>query len=403
MDNKLFKQSWWELLAIQAGGTLCLPVIIVGQLLCQKYGWMAAALSIVTGNVLLLTIALAMAGLSTFQRKSTVEHAISRFGNRGSFLFGSIMIVSMLGWFAIQLNMMNLSLQGLLGLMGIFISPLVLTLIVGILISAAMCFGMKGMKTLSLISAPLLLVTMIYSIFSIKGSIAIAPMLTFSWISGLSIILGANIGAIIDLPTFFQHARSKKDGFICIILLYGLIVPLIELSGVYLTAYSPHGSILEILQTGHGFFWIVWTSVFVFLSGWTTNNSNLYSAIVSSYSLLKTLGHVGRTFLFGGIATLLACFNPLGHMEVTLEALGVTIGSMGAVILSSYLIERIKGNSQAISWISILSWGVGVSVGILSFMLNGLITPVPCLDAFFTAGLTQIILKWRKQNEKTYA
>jgi cytosine permease len=295
----------------------------------------------------------------------------------------------MLGWFGIQLNVMSLSLQQLLNMAGIAFSPLVLNISIGIVLSCVMCFGMQAIKKLSYFTAPLLGITLLYAVFSAPGYMPIAVPLTISWLGGVSLIIGANIAAVIDLPTFFRHAKSAKDARICIVLLYGLVVPFIEAVGVYLSAKTGGDSILGVLQAGHGLLWMAWISCFVLLSGWATNNANLYSVIASSYSLPGKLTPALRTIALGAVGTLVACFNPLGSMEGVLDLLGITIGGMGSVILSSYLLKK---NLATKSWISLLSWSVGVITGLTTSVFPLFFTGVPAIDAFIAAFVSQLFL-----------
>lgn len=396
------KQSWWQLLCIQAGGAICLPVIMVGQLVCQKFGWLAALLGVILGNLFLLVIGYLLASLSIYRPQSTVQHAVSYFGNQGRFLFASLMMLSVLGWFSIQLNVMSLSGHQLLEMFGITIPSIPLNIGLGLALGAIMCFGINGMKWLSYFSAPLLGFTLFYAAFSIQGPIPTAAPLTMNWLGGLSLIIGANIAAVIDLPTFFRHARSGKDASICILLLYGLIVPFIELVGIYLSAITGGNTILEVLQTGHGQLWLVWINCFILISGWTTNNANLYSAIASSYSLAAKLSLVQRTLVLGAIGIIAACFNPLGNIEEVLDLLAVTIGSMGAIVIASYLRERGNQKYKNITWISMLSWSVGIVIGLSSAFFNLFITGIPTFDAFIASLTTQFILNSIYQRRELY-
>ncbi len=384
------KQSWLQLLSIQSAGSLCLPVILVGQILCQKYGWTAAICGVVTGNLFLLAIGLAFAGLSTLRPRTTVQQATHYFGQRGGPLFAALMILSMVGWFAIQLNVMSLCLGQLLAIGGITIPPLYLNIAIGLLLSCIMGFGMKAMKLLSNCTAPLLALTLIYALLSAHGIVPPVPPLTISWMGGLSIVIGAAIAAVIDLPTFFQHARSKKDALFTILLLYGLVVPLIEGIGLYLGAVTGGHTILDVLQAGHGFAWSIWISCFVLFSGIASNNANLYSAVNSSYSLPGKLSPFPRTLLIGAVGTMVACFNPLGHMEGMLDLLSITIGSMGAVMLAGYLLELRKKPPNGS--ISLFSWAIGVAVGLATSLCHISITGAPALDAFIAVALTQLSL-----------
>lgn len=396
------KQSWWQLLSIQTGGTICLPVIMVGGLVYQKCGWLAALLSVGLGNLFLLIIGYLLASMSTYRPQSTVEHAVSYFGNRGKLLFASLMMLSMLGWFGIQLNVMSLSCEQLLNILGISIPYLFLNIGIGVIISGVMCFGMKAMTGLSYFSAPLLGLTLLYATFSSKGIIPLADSLTISWIGGGALIIGANIAAVIDLPTFFRHAKSSKDAKICILLLYGLVVPFIEIAGVYLSAITGRSSILDVLQTGHGPLWLTWISCFVFLSGWATNNTNLYSSVTSSHSLTGKCNSVVRTLLLGTIGTTIACLNPLGNIENVLDFLGITIGGMGSVILANYLLEKNSLKYKTFPGLSLLSWSLGIAIGIFSSIFHWVITGIPAFDAFTASFLIQITFNFIYQRKKIY-
>ncbi len=393
MDQAVLKkQSWWQLLSIQAGGAICLPVIMVGQLVYQKFGWPAALLGVVFGNSFLLVIGYFFASLSTYRPQSTVQHAVNYFGNQGRLLFASLMIFSMIGWFSIQINVMSLSSEQLLKMFGATVSSYYLNIGIGIILVSVMYFGMNAIKWLSYLSAPLLGMTLFYAILSAQGSVPIGKPLSISWLGGLSLIIGTNIAAVIDLPTFFRHAQSGKDARICILLLYGVVVPFIEIAGIYLSATTGGNSILDILQIGHGMLWMVWINCFVLLSGWATNNSNLYSAITSSYSLPGNFSPFTRTLFLGAIGTAIACFNPLENIESLLELLSVTIGGMGATVLGGYLLDRSSAKNVIIPWISISSWLIGIVIGTSSSFFSWFFTGIPAFDAFIICLSTQFIL-----------
>ncbi len=109
--NTLFaKQNWRQLLCIQIGGAICLPVIITGQMLVKNYGYLSALGAIILGNFFLMMYAYLTSSMATKERKSTVECVITIFGTKGTHIFGFVFIISMLGWFAIQLNLMTESL-----------------------------------------------------------------------------------------------------------------------------------------------------------------------------------------------------------------------------------------------------------------------------------------------------
>src|SRR5689334_4893361 len=115
-EGSLSRQDWWQLSSIQLGGIICLPVFMIGQTLSQTYGFTSAVASILLGNAILLFLGLAAAKMSHEKRKTTMENAVDFFGERGVAFFALSLSLSLLGWFAIQLNMMALGLIDLLAL-----------------------------------------------------------------------------------------------------------------------------------------------------------------------------------------------------------------------------------------------------------------------------------------------
>src|SRR5690349_1992765 len=103
--------NWKQLTSIEVGGAICLPVIMVGHKLCATYGWQAALLGIIVGNLILLSMACITVFMSAQHRASTPENAKKYFGEQGTKLFALLLLIAKTSWFAIQLNMMVLSIQ----------------------------------------------------------------------------------------------------------------------------------------------------------------------------------------------------------------------------------------------------------------------------------------------------
>lgn len=104
-------QNWRQLSIIQIGGAICLPVMMVGQILAQMYGLTSALLVILIGNLLLFAMASVTSFAGAKEKKSTAEFAIDLFGHRGKGFFSGAMVISVVGWFAIQLQLMGLCLS----------------------------------------------------------------------------------------------------------------------------------------------------------------------------------------------------------------------------------------------------------------------------------------------------
>lgn len=401
MRNEVKPQAWWQLLNIQTISTLSLPVIMVGQANCQKFGWAKALFGVYLGNFFLLIVGYFLTLLTINRPQSTIEHATDFFGKHVRILFASLMIFSMLGWFGIELNLMGLSLQQLLSMGGFHFSHLFLNIIFGLILAGIMSFGMQTLKWISNITVPLFAFTILILILFVKDLTYLPRHTNFSYFGGAGLIIGANINAAIDLPTFFRHARSGMDAIITILLLYGFVVPLVESLGIYLFLKTGSASVLESFQAGQGLIWVLWINLLTLILGSATNTTNLYSALTSSYCLVSTFSFKIRIFILGFIGIFISCLNPLENLESMLNVFGISIGSMGSVILSSYVLEKMHVNDKRSSSFSLCSWVLGVIIGFVSYCLDWSKTNIPVLDAFIAAFFSNLVLNYLFQiNEK---
>ncbi|MBS4167674.1 hypothetical protein [Parachlamydia sp. AcF125] len=400
------QQNWWKLSSIQIGGVVCLPMIMIGHTLNQQYGFASAIGGILLGNAILLLMAVVITHMTCNNRKTTMENAIEYFGKKGVSFFALTMSISSLVWFSVQLKVMSLSFLDIFG-----ISPenrlleFMANTIFGLLITFVVFYGIRAMEIISNISMPLLLLTLGYAWFTAEADTTQTNHLPFTF-AAISTVMGMAIVYVIDLPTFMRHARSSKDGMISILIIFVLTMPMLEIIGVYLAA-GKTGTIIDVLKRYNGPVWNLWVSLFLILAGWTTNNMNLYSGSTSARSIFPKLDYpFNSTILIVGLlGTLLANFDLLTHLNLVLEVMGVVVTSMGAVIITRYLILLISGQaitSKDYPW-HFAAWFIGTVAGILS--MNGFaISSVSAIDAAIAAHLgTFLILLSGKQHEKAYS
>lgn len=398
----LNKQNWWQLSSIQIGGAICLPVIMIGQALSQTYGFSTALISIIIGNFILLLLGLVSAKMSHEKRKNTVENAQEYFGDKGVSFFALAMSISLLGWFGIQVNMMSLSLFDLLSIDLNNHSTLLflLNLCFGTVITLFALKGIRALNILADISMPLLIITLAYAFFTADKN-AQATEVPFS-LAGVSLVIAMSVAIVIDLPTYFRHAKTVKDGLISISVIFGLIIPVLQIVGVYLASSSAGGNMLDVLKRENGSLWNLWVASFLILAGWTTNNLNLYSGVVCLDSVMKNRSDVMRTLLFGGCGTFLACLNLLNHFEIVLEIMGILVSSMGAVIITRYIIMLLNGPKLTLGdrrW-HFIAWSIGIVAGLLS--LKGIsFTTIPVFDATIGSGLGTFLVFAQKEEYET--
>ena len=363
--------SWGQLTGLKVGGAICLPVIMAGHALCQNYGLVSALVAIFMGNAILLIMALAMAKMSYESGMTTTDNASAFFGTLGTRCFSMALVIVKTSWIAIQLGLMALSFKTLLP----ETIPLsVLQVFLGALVIAVSMRGISLLSKITTLSLPLLLITLAYAIYSTRHVEPPFREIPFT-LEGISLAMATAITAVIDMPTYFRHAKTKRDGVLAAALFIGVSVPLIEGIGIYLCYKHPGLTVIDTLNQSQNQLWNLWVTVFIVLAGWSTNNSNLYSAAAGLGTLVPQFPEKKRVVLIGCIGIILSLCGILQSFVFALQILGVMVSSMGCVIVTRYML-KFRGSGK----INLMTWGLGAIVGLASACKIITITGVPLID-----------------------
>ncbi len=371
MESASLRQSWWQLTSIQIGGIICLPVIMIGQALNSNYGFWPAVIAIIIGNMLLALLGCVRILTCLDQRHTTLENATHYFGRASGKLLALAFIICLIGWFGIQLDVMSLSLyDSILSISGVTIPRILITLILGFLITFCAIGGIQMLNRFAQITIPLLIGTLAYALytaFAQSSHFIPEPTLLPINFQALSLVIATAIALIADLPTFYRFARSAKEGILSIAILFLLVIPTIELLGVYIDYHTKGSNIVSMLSLSGGMIWHLWIAFFLLFAGWTTNNTNLYSASTCLGSLFTKLSHRWLTIVAGTAGTFLGCFDLLNNFATILNGMGTMMTSMTGVILTHYsatfLLKKATFTHQDQQW-NMATWIAGTLYGI---------------------------------------
>jgi len=406
------RQGWKELFSLQIGSVVCLPLFAVGHLLAREYGVMAASTALLVGNFLLLLLALFLGKKAAVERRSSSEYAELIFGPLGAHFFSAILIVVMLGWFALQLQMIE---EAMTQLMHWSPAPWHV-LVIGAAMTSLGAYGMKGLLFLADWSLPLFGVTLLlcFLLRNWEPGVTIELSTPFS-LPALSLVIAASIGVVVDLPTFFRHARDGRSASVALTLLFGVSLPLLQGVGVLLFYQGASDSLLSTLDgISSALPWKLWVALFVLLAGWTTNNANLYSAAANSRALFpEGCGERSRFLFLGLMGSCLSLLPLFDRFTLALELMGVAIASFGALLfihlLSSYRAGESMAATEATSsaWMNVGIWMTGILLSLVgSYWKVPLCSQPTCSSFLWTLFLSYTYSCTRllgKRYVKTYA
>lgn len=397
MSQKITEHNWLQLATIQVAGAICLPILMIGEQLGRTYGFKTAIISILVGNSFLFALAIITVLMAYQFKEYTIQNAIRYFGSSGTKLLGCNMLLSLTGWFAIQLNLISLSIEkSCLLLLGYNIPIIALNIIIGSCITIASLFGLESIKKLATISMPFFIGTMAIALLQALQNPTVIPTNVISSYQGISLVIASAIMAVIDLPTYYRFAKSSKDSIISVFILFIITVPLLEIIGAYIALHNTGTNILETLTAHHNIVWQLWIFLFLILAGWTTNNMNLYSATTALQTIAPRLNYTTQTLLLGFAGTALSCFDLLQNLEPLLNGIGILISSMGGVMITNFLLQKyiVKPHGHTFFVKNIIAWTIGSTVGFLTFFGYISLTNFDIIDAYCVATIATGIIQY---------
>lgn len=332
--------NFFTLISIQTGIYVCVSAIMVGYILLTRFGLYAALVSLAVGSLFLWISALILARLSYLRKKVFIDLISDYFGKRGAQICGIAFSISLMGWFAIQLEMISQAMNNFAPQVPVFLGNIVF----GILITWNVLRGIKSIGRLADFSMPFLIGTMILIFMrsyhtDIDLNIHAAAIQDYYYLGSISFVIAASIGGVIDTPTYFCESKSQKDSYIAVTLVYLIILPLITIFGMFLGLFTGKGDFVQAIMSLGGSTWQLVMLCFLFFAGWTTNNGNLYSASLAMAPCFQ-LSYKTRTLLLGFMGICLASLQIVEHFVEAVSVISIMIGSLGASLLVRFVSTR---------------------------------------------------------------
>ena len=323
--------SWKKLSLIQIGGLMSSPILFVGYSIGLNRDFNQALLLIISGNLVLFILAYAYAMLFTCHQTSTVEFAGYYLGDKGKALTSFFLFISMIGWSAIQLDLIS-EVFGYL-----HDDAQYLFIICALLISCFICRKrLNLLSKINLIFSPILFSLLVLSCFQHAQLISVVPHTdshSLSSAQGISLVILACLGMVFDLPTFYCTAKNPNETRKSLVILFLLALPIIEILGS-IFSYSIGQAIDSetlpfILSINRSFLFF---GAFL-ISGIVGNAMNLYSASIIFKNRKPTFTHI-TCLLYSALFSLIAYFvlKKINFIAF-LESINLFLMLIGGVIL----------------------------------------------------------------------
>lgn len=395
------RKGWASIAFIRAGGMFSAPTLMVGAALGLGLALPGAAMATIIGfgfivaYMCFVSMQAADLGLPT---AALAAPALGRAGAR--YLVSIIVGVVTIGWFGVQTAVCGASLSLMLeDVFGLVAPVWACSVALGVLMLVTAVVGFDGLKWVSSVAAPLLVVICLYGVGasvaqtgSLEGLLGYVPLPNeaIGLIAGVNMAVGLFAFAGATAGDFARFARTRKDAVL------SCVVGVIPAALVALLA----GAALAIV-TGQGDIAIIMNSIglpavgliALVLSAWTVNASNVYSAGLGFAVMLgRDEGGSKLTTLVSGVAGIaLAVGGILGQFEAFLTVLSACGPALAGTMVADYWLVR-KGRpenvqvAEGFSVAGIAGLVCGIAVALVTGGTFALVPGLGFLDVPFFVG-----------------
>ncbi|MCL2895445.1 cytosine permease [Brenneria tiliae] len=367
------RKRWYVIALIWLAVGIDISGLFLGAFLSSGLPFIPAVSATLIGSALLGILAALCANVGYGCGLSTTLLSISVFGRLGGKLIGIFSAVSLLGWFAFQLDFFAAMLQK--ALMHYQLAPgrLPILLFGGALMTFTAIWGVRALGKLSAFSVPLMLILIITGIVLAASSHSTAPVIIIKTPLGMgaaiSYVVSIWIVSAVMSPDIARYAKTRKDALLGAGLGFGFGNSVTILVALLLTHLVGSEDLVEVFfSIGLGLSAIL---VLIFAQ-WTTNSSNLISASLGLSVVVRALSRPVLVVLLAIAGLLLAYNGMINNFTQFLSLLGVLISPIAGVYLAEYYFfdsEHLRqdvSQSPALNLAAALAWLCGSVVSVLT-------------------------------------
>ena len=389
--------------AIIVGIGVTLPTFYVGGEVAQAIGLSKSLWVFILVNLVLGILCGITAIIGNRTRLSTYMLLHFSFGKKGTLFINCLIGITLLGWYAVTVEIFGEALtDSFKHLLGINV-PISISIIGGsILMTITAIFGFKIVERFSVLTVPLLIVFLIYVLYSTIESQSLESILNINGNASLSIteaisaIVGLTILTPVLMPDFSRFARTDNDSLISVLALV-IGFPIILLAGAIPSLMTGEIDIMKIMIS---LSLTIPAFIILVFSTWTTNTSNLYSTQLTLSTIFRKQKIATLGIIASAIGTLIAVIGIATHFIDLLSILSVLIPPISAIFIADFFfIKKQKYDLNDFDTLpdfgisAIISWILSCVVAYLANYNYINLTSISFFDSFIVAFIAYLVLK----------
>lgn len=340
-------KSWWDLFAIQAAVNITLPSLLIGGLLVPGLSWAQACWAMILGYAF-LGVLLALMGYIGVDRgiPNSVASRLILGYPRGMWFSSLSILVSLVGWFAVTIELAGFAVDGFLKNTTGFSSPSVMIALIAVLNSIPAVIGFENIKWVSRLAVPAMFGLTVWILVTILSNFGGSGLLHYRATSdvtfsrGLDLVVGGLIVAVFIAPDYSRYLRSRQDNWIGAlsgVLPFSVFMGIV--GGLSKLTTGDWNAFVAVQKLGLG-----WPAVLIImLSTWGNNNSSLYSSGLALTNLFPQLKRWQSTLVVSALGMTLGTLRISKYFANFLLLLSDVFSPLVGIFLCDYFLVR-KGN-----------------------------------------------------------
>lgn len=381
------KQTWGELAVIWAGSAVAMSGFIVGgNLAVGSSFWGAVGMSAI-GYAILTLLMIFQGQQGSDLGRTAVDIASQVFGEEGSQkVISIILVISCLGWFGIQTNIVGQTFSNFLASYGFTLPVWISSLIWGAIMLLTAVYGIEMISLLGKVAVPILAAVVIWVTFNVFTEFGLSSITDYqgsgiTWNQGISTVVGSLAVGTVIAPDYFRYTAKRinvtKSSWVGIFPSGVLMIAV----GAYLTLATNSADISQIFMD---YSTPVFGLIAILAATWTTNVTNAYSGGVA---FAKILGWDEKqenkaVLIAGSIGILLAVVGILNYFTPIMNLLTALIPPIAGVMIASYWVVN-AGDPH--KWKPVKGWNL---IGVAAWLLGAVPAAVPVIANFFGYSLS---------------
>lgn len=293
------KKRWIDMAIVWIGVAVVMSALLRGMMIGLGLGSLSRVLlAYALGELILILIMVFTGYLGARTGLSTPLLAAQSFGPRGAMLISLLLGLAFLGWFAVQAGLFA---ETMAVLFSRSFPRFWLALASGLAMMLPVIFGFRGLKALSWLAVPPMLLAFFYAAF--KVGFKFLPRMELIRLAqahqpspypmslgeAASLVAGGFIVGAVTSADIFRYARPRWPEVAAAAILAMVVSALMQLTGSTLAMATGlyHEELPRIIISREFAGLGLLGFLAIALAQWTTNDSNLYSSVLAFKNLIQ--------------------------------------------------------------------------------------------------------------------